>query len=200
MGWKRVLVALAVVGAAFGIASAVQASIPDASGIVHACYNNSNANGYPIGALRAIDLDKVNGHCAQGELPVDLATPQLVTSTINQTSFMFRGTFNNLAVGQWVISYFCPAGYVDVDPVVAGTDQTFPSNDNLTPHSFYNQGELVSGVPNTVAIYFFQISNAPTTVTAHATCVDGRVFGLPGPAAPIKQAQAQATMSIQQGS
>ena len=34
----RVLVALVVGGAVFGIATAVQASIPDASGVIHGCY------------------------------------------------------------------------------------------------------------------------------------------------------------------
>ena len=35
---RRLLVALAVGGAVFGIATAVQASIPDASGVIHGCY------------------------------------------------------------------------------------------------------------------------------------------------------------------
>jgi hypothetical protein len=82
---KRVTIALAVGAAVFGIASAVQASIPDASGIVHACYTNTNLNGYPPGALRAIDTAKLNGHCSQGtEAPVDLATPQYVLNQIQQ--------------------------------------------------------------------------------------------------------------------
>ena len=41
--------------AVFGIASAVQASIPDASGVIHGCYNTSLAHGNPTGALRVID-------------------------------------------------------------------------------------------------------------------------------------------------
>ena len=196
----RVLVALAVAGATFGIATAVQASIPDSNAIVHSCYNTSLAHGSPIGAMRAIDTAKVGGVCASWEGAVDLATPQyvqnFVTSTINPTSFMFRGSFTGLVPNIWVITYTCPSGYVGIDPVAAGTDQSFSQNGNLTTHSFYNQGELASGVPNNVAVYFFQISGAATNVTAHATCVNGRVFGQAGPAAPIAQAEGQATISL----
>ena len=46
----RVLVGVAVAGAIFGIASAVQASIPDSSGVIHGCYNKKGA-----GELRVID-------------------------------------------------------------------------------------------------------------------------------------------------
>jgi hypothetical protein len=45
----RVLVALAVAGAVFGITTAVQASIPDATGVFHGCYKQNN------GQLRVID-------------------------------------------------------------------------------------------------------------------------------------------------
>ena len=62
--------ALAVGGAVFGIASAVQASIPDASGVIHACYNTSLAHGNPTGALRVIDTAKANGSCASWEAPL----------------------------------------------------------------------------------------------------------------------------------
>ena len=45
----RLVVGLAVGGAVFGIATAVQASIPDASGVIHGCYNTSLAHGNPTG-------------------------------------------------------------------------------------------------------------------------------------------------------
>jgi len=63
----RLALALAVGGAAFGIATAVQASIPDASGVIHGCYNTSLAHGSPIGALRVIDTAKPNANCASWE-------------------------------------------------------------------------------------------------------------------------------------
>src|SRR5947209_18401877 len=68
---SRLLVALAVGGAAFGIATAVQASIPDANGVIHACYNTSLAHGNPVGALRVVDTAAVNGRCASWEKPLE---------------------------------------------------------------------------------------------------------------------------------
>ena len=46
---RRLLLGLAVGGAVFGVASAVQASIPDANGVIHGCYNTSVAHGNPTG-------------------------------------------------------------------------------------------------------------------------------------------------------
>jgi hypothetical protein len=48
----RLLVAVVLGTAAFGVATAVQASIPDAKGVIHGCYAKGN------GALRVIDTDK----------------------------------------------------------------------------------------------------------------------------------------------
>jgi hypothetical protein len=67
----RLLLALAAGGALFAIATAVQASIPDASGVIHGCYNNSLTHGNPTGALRVIDTAKANGTCAGWELPLN---------------------------------------------------------------------------------------------------------------------------------
>ena len=67
----RLVLALAVGGAVFGIATAVQASIPDSSGVIHGCYNNSLAHGNPTGALRVIDTAKPNGNCASWETPLN---------------------------------------------------------------------------------------------------------------------------------
>ncbi len=67
----RLLIAIGAGGAAFGIASAVQASIPDGGGVIHGCYNTSLAHGSPTGALRVIDTSKPNGNCASWEAPLD---------------------------------------------------------------------------------------------------------------------------------
>src|SRR5262249_25842219 len=67
----RLLLAVVVGGATFGIASAVQASIPDANGVIHGCYNISVAHGSPLGALRVIDTAKINGNCASWEAPLN---------------------------------------------------------------------------------------------------------------------------------
>jgi hypothetical protein len=83
---KRVIIALVAGAAVFGIASAVQASIPDSQGIVHACYKTTNLTGYPIGSLRARDTDTIQGQICSPttEAPVDLATPQYVQNQIQQ--------------------------------------------------------------------------------------------------------------------
>ena len=65
------MLALVVGGAVFGIATAVQASIPDANGVIHGCYNISQAHGNPTGALRVIDTAKPNGNCASWETPLN---------------------------------------------------------------------------------------------------------------------------------
>ena len=67
----RLLLAVAVGGAVFGIATAVQASIPDASGVIHGCYSTSLAHGNPTGGLRVIDTVKANGVCASWEKPLN---------------------------------------------------------------------------------------------------------------------------------
>ena len=64
---RRFLVVVAAAGAAFGVAAAVQASIPDSNGVIHACYNTSLAHGSPVGALRVVDTAGVNGRCASWE-------------------------------------------------------------------------------------------------------------------------------------
>jgi hypothetical protein len=55
----------------FGIATAVQASIPDANGVIHGCYNTSLAHGSPLGDLRVIDTSRPDGNCASWEAPLN---------------------------------------------------------------------------------------------------------------------------------
>jgi hypothetical protein len=52
-----IVVGLAAAGAAFGIATAVQAAIPDSNGTIHACYQFANAV-TPKGTLRVVDSAK----------------------------------------------------------------------------------------------------------------------------------------------
>ena len=192
---RRLFAALAIGAAAFGIASAVQASIPDASGIVHACYTDNNLPGYPPGALRAIDTAKINGVCGQNEAPVDLATPQFVTSTINQTSFKIRASGTIPGPNFIQGNFFCGTGYIATDFGAAATDNTFGSNIQLTVNSLYNEGEVIAVVPSTFGHLYFHISTT-LTVSIEGTCVDARVFGLPGPVLPIATAMSQASVSL----
>jgi hypothetical protein len=187
----RLLLALAVGGAVFGITTAVQASIPDSDAIVHACYNTSNANGYPNGALRAIDTAKVNGHCGQGEAPVDLATPQyvqnVVTSTVNQTTIMGNAVFTALPAGNWVIQWTC-SGWVETNPTVAPDPSTFANSaaNAFTVRASTNVEMQASGFPGTTERIWFNIASIQN-VDSQITCIDPRVYGETYPvAAPAK--------------
>jgi hypothetical protein len=46
---RKLIVVLVAAGAAFGIATAVQAAVPDAQGVIHGCYDTNNGN------LRVVD-------------------------------------------------------------------------------------------------------------------------------------------------
>jgi hypothetical protein len=177
----RVVLALAVGGAVFGIATAVQASIPDSNAIVHSCYNTSLAHGSPIGAMRAIDTGKVGGVCASWEGAVDLATPQyvqnVVTSTVNQTEIMGTALFNALPAGNWVIQWTC-GGWVETNPTVAPDPPTFS---NATANAFTvrastNVEMQTTSLPGTTERIWFNIS-AAQNVNSQITCVDPRVYG-----------------------
>jgi hypothetical protein len=81
------LLGLAVAVAVFGIATAVQASIPDANGVIHGCYNTSVAHGNPTGALRVIDTAKANGNCTSWEARLNWlqSTPTGATGSTGPT-------------------------------------------------------------------------------------------------------------------
>jgi hypothetical protein len=80
MRGKRIFIALAVAGATFGIATAVQAAIPDSAGIVTACYQFSPPNNQQ-GVMRAIDAEG-GQFCRFYEHQIELATPQYVLNQI----------------------------------------------------------------------------------------------------------------------
>lgn len=128
MRTKRILVALVVAGGAFGIATAVQASIPDSNAVVHSCYNTSLAHGSPIGAMRAIDTAKVGGVCAPWEGAVDLATPEYVQDQIQNavqglthTQFIYTYPIPLSFTGTGIayISWLCPGGWVATNATVS---------------------------------------------------------------------------------
>ena len=58
---RRLLVSLAVAGAAFGVASAVQASIPGANQVIHGCYSPRGAKTTGGATLNIIDSTKSCG-------------------------------------------------------------------------------------------------------------------------------------------
>jgi hypothetical protein len=63
---RNAVVALAAAGAAFAVASAVDASIPDAAGVIHACRITQPSLG-PLGALRVVDT-AAGQTCRLGEV------------------------------------------------------------------------------------------------------------------------------------
>jgi hypothetical protein len=63
------VLALGVAGAAFGIATVVQAAIPDSHGVVHGCYQFANTS-VPKGTLRLID-PTTGEACRYYERPVN---------------------------------------------------------------------------------------------------------------------------------
>ncbi len=197
---RRLVVALAVGGAMFGVATAVQASIPDSSGIVHACYNTSLAHGSPTGALRAIDTSAANGNCASWEGSVDLATPQyvqnVVASTVNQTSVMYSAPVSYNINADWQSTWTCPSGYIGIDAWVQ-SNEYFGHNHYLTVKSEANLESLAGGPPGPDVRICYNISTGtPWDYVNGVTCVDGRVYGQPGPAA-APHAGVKATMTIQ---
>src|SRR5436305_1200583 len=50
----RLILALGVAGATFGIVTVVQAAIPDSNGTIHGCYQFANGS-VPKGTLRVVD-------------------------------------------------------------------------------------------------------------------------------------------------
>lgn len=95
-------------------------------------------------------------------------------------------------------TYVCANGYVATDPAVTASDLSADTW-NLETSGMNNRGEILNGTPNNEENYFFLVWNSTTNVTAHITCVNARVFGLPGPAAPIKQAASQGSISFTPG-
>jgi len=66
---RRLLIVAAVAGGAFGIASVVQASIPDSNGVIHGCYQYTTTNNN-YGRVRVYDTAK-GGGCNLLEHPLD---------------------------------------------------------------------------------------------------------------------------------
>jgi hypothetical protein len=192
---KRLLVVLAVVGAAFGIAGAVQASIPDSNGVAHGCYyippKLSGTQQLP-GDLRLIDTDK-GQHCNSDEGSVDLATTGFVTSNVNQTEITGSFTFAPSAAGDHWVQWTC-GGWVAVSPTVsvAGTVSDVPSTQApITLHSIMNVESQNAGTTNapfgtTTRIYYS--TSSTQTIHTQVQCVDPRVFGETYPvSAPVPQ-------------
>jgi hypothetical protein len=164
--------------------------------ILTACYQFSQS-GTPKGTMRAIDGES-GEPCRFTEHQIDLATPAYVqsvaASTVNATSFMISAG-GTVGPGTLQANYFCGTGYIATDFSVGATDNTPASNVLINTLTMYNEGEVLTGTPDTFGHLFAALS-ANVAVTIHATCVDGRVFGLPGPFATIAHAKTQANVTF----
>ena len=176
---NRFLAALVVGGAVFGIATAVQASIPDSNGVAHGCYyipgKISNTQQLP-GDLRLIDTD-AGQHCNSNEGSVDLATTGYVNSTVNQTMIMGQHTFPNLSAGDHHVQWTC-GGWIAANPTVAidpfSTSGTV--NNPIALHGMTNMEEQTTFAPGTTALVYFTLASTQNLHT-QITCVDPRVYG-----------------------
>jgi hypothetical protein len=194
MRYKRVLLALAVAGAAFGVASAVQASIPDANGVAHGCYLTKPKLGQADprpGDLRLIDTD-AGKQCASDEQPVSLATTGFVTSNVNQTVVTGSYTFPFLlGTGDHYVQWTC-GGWVATNITVSVGGTVSNASNTQAPiamHSMMNVESQNAGTSNapfgTTVREYFTLSSNPTIHT-QVQCVDPRVFGETFPvAAPV---------------
>src|SRR5581483_6742923 len=158
---NRFLAALAVGGAVFGIATAVQASIPDSNGVAHGCYyvppKLGGTQQLP-GDLRLIDTD--NGqHCNSNEGSVDLATTGYVQGHVNQTVLTGSHTFPFQLIGDHMVQWTC-GGWVATNPTVSVDPITnSAAQAPITLHAVTNVESQNAGVDNapfgtTVKVYF----------------------------------------------
>jgi len=109
----RVLLAVAVAGGAFGIATVVQAAIPDTNGVVHGCYvPYQTGNTTLMTYLRLIDtqpsgpMANKGKACITGEVGVDL-----VGSGFGNQSYSGAGTFASTGLTPTILATTAvPAG------------------------------------------------------------------------------------------
>jgi hypothetical protein len=186
----RIVIALAVGATVFGIATAVQASIPDASGVIHACYNRNLAHGNPTGALRVIDTGKPNGNCNPSEAQLDwnragatgargatgapgptgapgrtgVTGPTGAAGTSGLT-IVTKDQGNLLAGGAFDLDTSCPAGKIAIN---GGYLSNSPGADL---RNAFNFGSMFNGAPNgTWRITIFTHANGD--IVTMVTCVN----------------------------
>jgi hypothetical protein len=163
---SRVLLALAVGGAVFGIATAVQADIPD-GGVIHACYSKTTL------ALHVIDSD-LGQHCnAATEKALDWNARGVTGPTGPVAVTMVLGSSTTVPAGGIDgETATCPSGFVAIsgapliDPNVHLADLTLVTLDS------YNDG-MFSGNPpdDTWVVEMKNESEVDQSFQVEATCV-----------------------------
>jgi hypothetical protein len=160
----------------FGIASAVQASIPDANGVIHGCYGKAGTPSQ--GDLRVTD----SGLCKPTENPLDWnqVGPTGQRGPTGPTGpggvkGIGRTVFTALPAGEYALTLDCTGfGVAGGEWVDAVTPNTFTQRDN------YNSGEATAGTPDAHWVLHFNLS-ATSNLNTYGSCIDPSVFGLSKP-------------------
>jgi len=95
----RLVLALGVAGATFGIVTAVQAAIPDSHGTIHGCYQFANA-ATPKGTLRVIDTGSGEA-CRFTEKPLNALLFSNIT--FSPRRFLRGQTMHNHKCFRWTV-------------------------------------------------------------------------------------------------
>jgi len=145
----RLLLAIAVGGALFGVATAVQASIPDSAGVIHGCYyqpGKIGGTGLRPGDLRVIDPAKGQS-CATDERPLDWGqTPVYSTSGSVQTgAHVVTGSVTtNSPFGQATVTLSGAAAFTSTTSYeCTGTPNTSNSGVTVSIHPTANNSFTV---------------------------------------------------------
>ena len=182
------LLAVAVAGGAFGIATVVQAAIPDTGGIVHGCYvPYGTGNTTLMTYLRLIDTQPAGPMankgkaCITGETGVDLA------ATTYQNLTMVKGTNTSIPAGAFFgLSKSCPAGYIAIsgDYIINPGGSLF----NVVTLDGWNTGLFVGSTPSgTWNVEFHNLEAFAVPVQETVTCARALSLGLaPSQSGPAK--------------
>jgi hypothetical protein len=175
----RLLLAVVVGGSVFGIATAVQASIPSADGVIHGCYQTS-PTGTTKGALRVINAE-AGEQCRFNEASLNWnqtgpTGARGATGPTGPGGVTALATTSFVAPGPSVILTFnCNGAGVANGIWVQDATNGF----DLTPRGSFNQGEMGTGTANAFWEIDFSVT-APDTINAYASCVTSSAFGLAG--------------------
>jgi len=181
----RVLLAVAVAGGAFGIATVVQAAIPDTNGVVHGCYvPYGTGNTTLMTYLRLIDtqpsgpMPNKGKACITGETGVDLLGSEFRS--------LGRNFLGSLSPGDYEVTEFCGPGQI-ANPLYA---ESLILVAYLQRESS-NVGMAATGTPGSAWKLGFSLSQQ-SRITVHGSCVRRAEFGL----APTKAGEGQPTFTV----
>ena len=178
---QRVLVALVVAGSAFGIATAVQADIPD-SGVIHGCYQ-FNAPNTSQGVLRVIDASR-HESCRFNENALNWnqrgvtgpTGPKGPTGRIGPTGprgptgpgkvdSIVTKTWTLDNAGEYPLVLDCPANTVAEDAWISAGNPTA-----VLQRDSYNSGEISNGTPDNRWVDDVSVSDS-VIIDEYISCV-----------------------------